>query len=278
MGIGTNLRPGQAGKVRAWLLGALLAGGSAGALAFDLTPDRGPIAASLLNGTSFVQFNVFNVGLNNWGPVDNCNKTWDDAQWRNEAGKRIGSVVPKGVTYQHDDQAITNGWFTPNPKGPALGCAGSNISRGWDDEYQSDIPSTATISHSIKPTLFLRLDPAKLNAADENPNNNLVWLTTQWNAGVPGFTAVETINLPAVATTLSSNDSLGYGAYSTNAALGRIYITNQARTNTLTSTKSWLGYQGRQMIVNVTGTSTKNAYTIKNGSKVQADFLGQNWY
>jgi hypothetical protein len=76
---------------------------------------------------------------------------------------------------------------------------------------------------------------------------------------------------------LVPNDSLYYGAYSTNSTYGKIYITDKARTNNLTSANELIGYQGRQMVVTVTG-ATANVYTIQNGAKVQADFLGQNHY
>ncbi|MDB5050047.1 MAG: hypothetical protein JWO30_3118 [Fibrobacteres bacterium] len=274
---GTDLTRGGSGKTSAWLLGIFLAGTAVGALAFDLTPDRGPVAASLSSGNSSVSFNVWNVGKDDWGPVNNCGTTWADAQWRDEAGKRIGSVVPKTVVYQTDFNPITNGWFTPNPSRPYMGCAGSHISRGWDDEYYNTLPSSASISHTAKPTVVVKVDPANLNSADENLNNNRVWVTTQWNVPLSLFIPMETVELAAGTTTLVSSDSLYYGAYSTNSTYGKIYITAKARTNNLTSANELIGYQGRQMVVTVTG-ATANVYTIQNGAKVQADFLGQNHY
>jgi hypothetical protein len=258
----------------AWVLLVLVTG----ALAYDLTPDRGIISQTLNSNTPYVNFHVWNVGINDWGPTNNCGTVWGDAQWRGEDGHRIGSVVSKMVALQYDFNPLTNGWFTPNPKRTnSSGCMGSEISRGWDDEYTNQIPSASGIGTSTKPTLLLRLDPARVNSADENLDNNQVWITTQWNASVNGFTPVENLTLSAGSVTLSASDSLLFGAYSTNSANGNITITNQTRSTTLVHGNEKVGYQGRRMTVTLTG-GAQNTYTIQNGSMVRAEFLGQNTY
>jgi hypothetical protein len=256
------------------LLPILLA---AGIGAYDLTPDRGALAVWLdSNSTSpYYDFNVYNVGSDNWGPVDNCNTTWSNGQWRGEDGKRIGTVVGKIVDFQSDFFAITNGWFTPNtPNYEWDGCGGSHISRGWDDAYTNPGPSEPTTT-TIKPTFHVKLDPNNVNFADENKTNDEIWITTQWNG--QWFVPVENIDLLAGSTTLTSHDSLFYGAYSTNSNSGNITITNKNRSNYQTHGDEKLGFQGRRMKVTLTG-GAKNSYTIQNGSKVTAEFLGQNTY
>jgi hypothetical protein len=268
-------RLGWLGKVGAFLLMAMTA-----AKAYDLTPDRGSMAYDLETNNSYVVFYVWNIGTTDWGPVDDCYTNWANGQWRDEFGKRIGSVQPKTVTYQKDDYSLTNGWFTPNPPRDNSGCQGSLISRGWDDEYGNEMPNNPparTISHSIKPTLHERLDPAVLNAADENLDNNEVWITTQWNDKVGLFQPLENLDLPAGTTTLNAMDSLFYGVYSTNSANGNININNVSRSTSLVHGNEKVGYQGRRMTVTLTG-GKANSYTIQNGSKVRAEFLGQNKY
>lgn len=259
----------------AWALLILVTG----AMAYDLTPDRGIVAQTLNSNNPYVNFHAWNVGTTDWGPVNNCGTVWGDAQWRGEDGKRILSVVSKMVALQYDFNPLTNGWFTPNPKRTnSSGCMGSEISRGWDDEYSNQIPLiNGTVSTSSKPTLLLRLDPARVNSADENLDNNQVWVTTQWNASVNGFTPMENLSLSAGSTVLSASDSLLYGVYSTNNANGNITINNQTRSTTLIHGNEKVGYQGRRMTVTLTG-GASNTYTIQNGSMVRAEFLGQNTY
>ena len=250
----------------------------AGAEAYDLTPDRGAMSYNLASDNGYVLFNVWNVGKTDWGPVNNCGTIWANGQWRNETGQRIGAVSPKTVVYQTDFNPITNGWFSPNPQRSSGGdCHGSLISRGWDDEYGNPMPNTAIISHAIKPTLHMRVDPAGLNGADENLDNNEVWITTQWNVAANLFKPLENLALGAGTTTLLSSDSLFYGVYSTNSANGNITISNVNRTTTLVHGNEKVGYQGRRMTVTLTG-GASNTYTIQNGSKVRAEFLGQNKY
>lgn len=260
------------------LIGVCLPLLAAQAWGYDLTPDRGQIAISLSAGSSrsFI-FHVFNVGRDNWGPVNNCGTNWADAQWRGEDGKQIGSTLSKPVIYQTDFYQITNGWFTPNAAVGYLGCSGSHISRGWDDEYTNPGPEETWPSPSVKPTFHVRLDPAVLNSGDENLNNNEVWITTQWSSTSNFFVPLENIDIPQGSTTLGAADSIFYGAYSTNNANGTITITNKNRSNTLVDGNEKLGYQGRRMKVVCTG-GAKNSYTIKNRSKVTAEFLGQNVY
>jgi hypothetical protein len=270
------------GTLSAWRPGAramaclLFAAGAAAA--YDLTPDRGAMSYNLGQDNGYVLFYVWNVGSNDWGPVNNCSTIWANGQWRDEAGKRIGSVASKTVVYQTDFNPLTNGWFTPNPQRSSGGdCHGSLISRGWDDEYGNPMPSTAVLSHAIKPTLHEKLDPAGLNGSDENLDNNEVWITTQWDAATSMFKPLENMYLPFGTTTLTSGDSLFYGVYSTNSANGNIYVDYISRTTNLTHGNEKVGYAGRRMIVNLSG-GQSNTYTIQNGSKVRADLLGQNKY
>ena len=100
----------------------------------------------------------------------------------------------------------------------------SVISRGWDDEYGNSMPNTDIISHSIKPTLHARVDPNFVQSADENFDNNEIWVTTTWNSMDMRFEPMENVYLPYGTTTLTSGDSLFYGAYSTDAANGNIYV------------------------------------------------------
>jgi hypothetical protein len=258
-----------------WIATLLLFTGVA--RAYDLTPDRGALSASLSSSNSYVSFYVWNVGSNDWGPVNNCNTTWANAQWRGEDGKLMGSVVPKTVIYQTDFHSLTNGWFTPNPSRPNAGCSGSHISRGWDDEYGNNIQITSGFSHSVKPTLFVRVDPNNFNTADESQDNNQVWVTTQWNAAASLFQPMENLDLTAGTTSLTASDTLLYGAYSTNSANGNITINNQTRTTSLIHGNEKVGYQGRRMTVTLTG-GAANTYNIQSGSVVRAEFLGQNTY
>ena len=209
--------------------------------------------------------------------MNNCGTNWASAQWRSEAGKRLNAVSTKTVIYQTDFNSITNGWFTPNPSRPYADCIGSHISRGWDDEYGNGMPSSAGISTSAKPSLHVKVDPQRLNSADENLNNNEVWVTTQWSTGANAFVYMETVDIGAGTTTLVASDSLYFGAFSTNTALGKVYITNKLKTTNITTGNQKVGYQGRQMVVSVAG-ATANIYNIAAGSKVQADFLGQSHY
>ncbi len=248
-------------------------------MAYDLTPDRGEMAYGLSQNGSY-SFKVFNVGKDDWGPVNNCGTNWSKAQWRGETGKRIGNVVAKAVIEQYDMQTITNGWFTPNPgRSLSFTCATSNITRGWEDTYNGIFPDPKSISHSVKPTLHVKVDPDNVgvNAADENKTNNEMWITTQWDAGIARFVPLENIDITAGTTSLVATDSLYYGVYSQNFANGNITINNKTRTYSLTHGNEKLGFQGRRMIVTLTGGIT-NKYIIKNASKVTAEFLGQNFY
>jgi hypothetical protein len=265
---------------RARMRGAacLLLAAAAGAGAYDLTPDLGAMASILKTNNSYIQFSVWNVGANDWGPTNDCGTIWSAGQWRDEAGKRIGSVANKTTIYQTSMNSLTNGWFTPNPQVTSpSNCGTSVISRGWDDEYGNSMPNPDIISHSIKPTLHARVDPNFVQWNDENFDNNEIWVTTTWNSTDGLFEPMENVYLPYGTTTLTPGDSLFYGAYSTDAANGNIYVDYIPRTTTLIDGNEKIGYSGRRMIVNITSGQT-NTYTIQNGSKVRGQFLGQSKY
>ena len=272
---------------RARMRGAacLLLAAAAGAGAYDLTPDLGPMAYTFKTDNQYVSFKVWNVGKNDYGPVNNCGSIWASGQWRDGIGKRIGPVENKVNIYQTSMNPLTNGWFTPNPQGLSNGdCHFSTISRGWDDEYGNTTPNkspvdhtTILIDHWISPTLHERVDPGGILTGDENIDNNEAWVTTSWNNSTERFEPMENLYLPFEPTNLTSGDSLFYGVYSTNPANGNIYVDYITRTTNLVHGNEKVGYMARRVIVNLTGGVT-NTYTIKNGSKVRAELLGQNKY
>jgi hypothetical protein len=253
--------------------------------AFDLTGDRGVIAQEVtgaLNINNPYTYKVYNVGSNAWVVTTSCDMTWANTQWRGEDGKRLLSVKSKASIHQHDDLEINNGWFVPDP-GATGGC--NRLDRGWGDSYGNPFPDlTYSLSHSIKPTLHVRLDPYGHNVGDENLVNNESWITLQWDPNANNhagqFVPLENLDFPPSgpgSVTLTPHDSLFYGVYSTNQSYGNITITNKTRTNTLVDGDEKMGFQARRMTVVLTG-GTKNTYTIKNGSKVTMEFLGQNKY
>jgi hypothetical protein len=248
------------------------------AMAFDLTPDRGELGQGWKNTGSYL-FRVFNIGKDNWGPINNCDLEWAKAQWRGYNGKRIGSTTTKTSSTQYDMTSITNGWFIPNPKEGNNGCAGSHITRGWQDTYGGVYPSSEPTSATVWPSYHVRVDPKNLFNPDENRTNNEIWMTMTWTG--TRWTPLENMWITQTSKTLVPGDSVFLGVYSTTNTSGVIYMNGTSSaykwTQTLADGNEKYGYQARAMKVTLSGGS-KNTYVIKNGSKVTAEFLGQNLY
>jgi hypothetical protein len=253
--------------------------------AFDLTPDRGALRIGWPNeinpyGTIYHGVHVFNVGIDNWGPVYTCDGSlvWARSQWRLETGKRHGNpgTTPTGAASFTDVSSIQNGWFIPNPQNPSEDCAQSHISRGWGDTWSMLFYGPLTTPNtSLKFTLHTKVDPNNALSGDENKTNNEAWITFQHNGS--DWIHMENIDLSSASTTLTPTDSIFYGAYSTDPTQGSITITNKNRTMTLADGNEKLGFQARRMKVTLTG-GTKNTYVVKLGAKVTAEFLAQNQY
>jgi hypothetical protein len=265
-----GLRRGAPARLAGLLLLAV-----SGALAFDLTPDRGELGQFWPS----YSFKVFNVGSDNWGPINNCGFPWATAQWRGNDGKRIGSTQTKNSSVQYDMTSITNGWFTPNPQVGSLTCSQSHISRGWQDTYGGIYPPSQPPSSAVWPTYHVRVDPSFIYSGDENPTNNEIWMTMSWNGS--NWAPIADLSIPASTKTLVPGDSLFLGVYSTTNSSGTISVTgtssSQAWSHTLQDGNEKIGYQGRRMNVSLSG-GALSTYLIKNGSRVTAEFLGQNVY
>jgi hypothetical protein len=264
-------------KIKTGMAIALLTLFTGRAWSFDLTPDRGELAPSLT--TYNYKFTVFNIGLTDWATTSS-GYVWTKSQWRGEDGKRIGTVEIKTSSAQYDMSSITNGWFTPNPQNSGSSGGQNHISRGWQDTYYNTMsdqpPSTTT-----RPTFHVRANPNGVFTGDENRVNDEAWITTQWNATEGSFVAMENVPIVLGDKSLVPGDSVFYGAYSTNPASGNLTMTGVTtyhnRTYTLVNGDQKIGYQGRRMTANLTQ-GARTRYVISSGSKVTAEFLGQNVY
>ena len=269
------------------ILPALILGTLAWCAAYDLTPDRGYLVQPLqtgvgYNSTGSMDFVVWNVQPNNnFGPVNNKGFAWAASQWRDQLGKRLGTVNTKSTLCQYDFNLMNNGWFTPPPRG-GHSCNGtaSHITSGWQDTYSITVfPVNA--QNLVFPSIHVRVDPIEANAGDLNKTNNEAWISMRFDGNTQRYYPMENLDIPPAVITLASADSIFYGAYSTTNSNGNITLTSAAaastRSYTLDQGNQKVGFQARRIKFQNSG-GGQAKFVIKAGSKVTMETLGQNVY